>query len=75
MLSGVLRSPVAVRVNITIMRAFVKLRKRLEEYKDVVERLDQMEEKYDGQFRVVFEAMHRLMEPPESPRKRIGFET
>jgi len=73
MLSSVLRSPRAVQVNIAIMRAFVKLREILATHRDLARRLDEMESKYDKQFRVVFDAIRRLMTPPEKPRRRIGF--
>ena len=73
MLSSVLRSPRAVEVNIAIMRAFVKLREMLASHKALARRLEEMESKYDTQFRTVFEAIRELMEPKEKPRRRIGF--
>jgi hypothetical protein len=73
MLSSVLRSPRAVEVNIEIMRAFVRLRRLLLENADLARKLDALEEKYDGQFRVVFEAIRELMQPAEEPARRIGF--
>lgn len=74
MLSSVLRSPRAVRVNIEIMRAFVRLRQMLATHADLARRLDELENKYDTQFRVVFDAIRELMAPPPEPsRKRIGF--
>lgn len=73
MLSSLLRSPRAVRVNIEIMRAFVKLRRLLETHADLAQKLDQLEKKYDAQFRVVFEAIRELMAPPVPSKKRIGF--
>lgn len=73
MLSSVLRSPRAVQVNIAIMRAFVKLRELLTSHRDLARRLDEMESKYDAQFKVVFDAIRELMKPPEKPRRRIGF--
>jgi len=73
MLSGVLRSQRAVQVNIAIMRAFVKLREMLASHRDLARRLDEMEKKYDAQFKVVFDAIRELMKPPEKPRPRIGF--
>jgi len=73
MLSSVLRSRRAVRVNIEIMRAFVRLRQMLASHADLARRLDELEQKYDAQFRVVFDAIRELMAPPEPPRKRIGF--
>lgn len=73
MLSSVLRSPRAVDVNIEIMRAFVRLRRMLLENADLARKLDALERKYDGQFRVVFEAIRELMEPASEPTRRIGF--
>ena len=73
MLSSVLRSPRAVQVNIAIMRAFVKLRELLASNRDLARRLDEMEDKYDEQFKVVFDAIRELMRPPEKPRRKIGF--
>jgi hypothetical protein len=73
MLSSVLRSPRAIEVNIEIMRAFVRLRRLLLENVDLARKLDALEQKYDGQFRVVFEAIRELMRPAEEPTRRIGF--
>jgi hypothetical protein len=73
MLSSVLHSRRAVQVNIAIMRAFVKLRELLASRRDLARRLDEMEEKYAEQFKVVFDAIRELMQPPEKPRRRIGF--
>ena len=74
MLSSVLHSQRAVQVNIEIMRTFVRLRKLLASNAELAERLDQLEQKYDGQFRAVFEAIRQLMAPVETKRGRIGFE-
>jgi hypothetical protein len=74
MLSGVLNSRRAVEVNIAIMRAFVRLREMLATHKDLARKLEEMEKKYDEQFRIVFQAIRRLMEPPPPPpRRKIGF--
>ena len=73
MLSSVLRSPRAVQVNIQIMRTFAKLREVLSMHRDLSRRLDVLEEKYDVQFKVVFDAIRQLMMPPEPHRRRIGF--
>ncbi len=73
MLSSVLRSPRAVKVNIEIMRAFVKLRQLLATHVDLARKLGELEKKYDAQFRAVFEAIRELMTEPEPPRKQIGF--
>jgi hypothetical protein len=75
MLSSVLRSKRAVRVNVEIIRAFVRLRRLLASHTDLARRLDELEKRYDGQFRIVFEAIRELMEPAEMPGKEIGFHT
>ena len=73
MLSSVLNSERAILVNIAIMRAFVKLRDMISSHKDMAKRLDELEEKYDAQFKVVFDALRQLMTPPEPGKKKIGF--
>lgn len=74
MLSSVLRSPRAVQVNIAIMRAFVRLREMLMSNADLARKLLALEDKYDVQFKIVFDAIRELMAgPPPSPKPRIGF--
>jgi hypothetical protein len=74
MLSSVLNSERAIRVNIEIMRAFVRLRQLLSTNKELSRRLDDLEKKYDSQFKIVFDAIRQLMTPPVlSPKRRIGF--
>lgn len=74
MLSSVLRSNQAVQVNIAIMRAFVRMRQLLYSNKDLKVRIETMEKKYDGNFRIVFAAIKELMEPAKkSKMKKIGF--
>lgn len=73
MLSGVLNSSRAVQVNIAIMRAFVQMRQLLAANADLAAKLEELEQKYDSQFRAVFDAIRQLMSPPEPPRKKIGF--
>jgi hypothetical protein len=74
MLSSVLRSDRAVAVNIEIMRTFVRLRELLASNSELARRLDELEAKYDAQFRVVFDAIRQLMTPPDAPKKgAIGF--
>jgi hypothetical protein len=73
MLSSVLRSKRAVRVNIEIMRAFVQLRRMLATHQDLSRKLAALEKKYDAQFKVVFDAIRELMKPPEPTRRQIGF--
>ena len=73
MLSSVLRSKRAVMVNIAIMRVFVRIRRLMGEHKDLVRRLDELEKKYDAQFKVIFDAIRQLVVVPETPKRRIGF--
>ena len=73
MLSSVLRSKRAVQVNIEIMRAFVRLRQLMATHTDLARKLTALEQKYDEQFKVVFDAIRALMTPPAKPRKKIGF--
>ena len=73
MLSGVLKSDRAIEVNIAIMRTFVKLRQMLESNEELSRRLEELESKYDDQFRMVFDAIRELMIPPEPEKRPIGF--
>ena len=75
MAANVLKTPVAVHTSIQVVRAFVRLREMLSSHKELARRLDELEKKYDSQFRVVFDAIRELMAPP-SPRsrRRIGFD-
>ena len=73
MLSSVLNSERAINVNIEIMRTFVKLRQLVTEHKDLTHRLDALEERYDDQFKVVFDAIRSLMESPKPKKNPIGF--
>ncbi len=73
MLSTVLNSKRAIDVNIAIMRTFVKLRQMLDSHAQLAKKLAELEAKYDGQFRIVFDALNELMAAPEPKRKQIGF--
>jgi hypothetical protein len=77
MLSGILSSPRAVMVNVAIMRAFVRLREIIASNRELAERLNELERKYDVQFKVVFDAIRQLMQKPkpypEPPKRNIGF--
>jgi hypothetical protein len=79
MLSSVLRSPRAVQVNIAIMRTFVQLRRLMDSNRDLARKIDSLEQKYDEQFRVVFDAIKRLIAEDKArkskPRREIGFHT
>ena len=75
MLSSVLNSDRAIEVNITIMRTFSKLREILATHKDLAHRLEELENRYDANFKEVFDAIRQLMEPPPlPPKRRIGFQ-
>lgn len=74
MLSSVLNSPRAIQVNIEIMRAFVRLRQMVTSNADLARKLNALERKYDGQFKVVFAAIRELTEPVvKKNSRRIGF--
>ncbi|MBF0483297.1 MAG: ORF6N domain-containing protein [Candidatus Omnitrophica bacterium] len=73
MLSSVLKSDRAIQVNISIMRTFTKLRQMMYTHKELREKIESMEKKYDKQFHVVFAALKRLFGHPEKPKNKIGF--
>jgi hypothetical protein len=75
MLSSVLRSKRAIMVNIEIMRAFVRLRRILADHRELAQKIEELERKYDSQFAVVFEALRDLMMPETPTQQRIGFQT
>ena len=74
MLSSVLKSKRAIQVNIQIMRAFIKLKEMLSTHKDLKQKIEEMEKKYDYQFKIVFDAIKQLLEPPVVSRGKIGFQ-
>jgi hypothetical protein len=74
MLSSVLRSDRAVQVNVEVMRAFVRLRRITSVQAELARKLDALEQRYDKQFKVVFDALRGLMMPPETGGRSIGFE-
>jgi len=73
MLSSVLNSERAIMANIQIMRTFVKIKEMIMTHKDLQRKIEGMEKKYDGQFRVVFEAIKQLIKEEQKPKKTIGF--
>ena len=76
MLSSVLRSATAVRVNIEIMRTFVRLRRLMATPGELVEQVARLAETvkvHDERINAIAEVLHRMMEPPPEPRRRIGF--
>ena len=73
MLASVLNSPRAIQVNIQIVRAFVKLRQMISSHDELRKKIEAMEDTYDGQFRLVFDAIRELIRVEQSPKKKIGF--
>lgn len=76
MLSSVLNSERAIQMNVAIMRTFVKMRQFALSYKELAEKLNELERKtetHDKEIKAIFNAMRRLMTPPVKPKPRIGF--
>ncbi|MCK5357837.1 MAG: ORF6N domain-containing protein [Elusimicrobiales bacterium] len=73
MAANVLNSATAIKASIDIVRTFVKLRQMISTHKNLAKKLNDIENKYDNQFKVVFDAIRELMTPPTKPKKRIGF--
>ena len=75
MLSGVLHSPRAIKVNIEIMRAFVRMRRLLAENAELAKRLDELEGRFDKQFQIVFDALRQLIDgaAADEQREPVGF--
>jgi DNA-binding PadR family transcriptional regulator len=73
MLSSVLRSRRAIAVNVKIVRAFVRLRRMIAEYAQLRRRIAALEQRTDGQFEVVFDAIRALMDSETKPRRKIGY--
>jgi hypothetical protein len=74
MAASVLNTPIAVGASIEVVRAFVRMRQLMTAHADLARKVSTLEQKYDGQFRVVFDALRELMKPPEGPSKpRIGY--
>ncbi len=73
MAASVLNTSRAVEVSIYVVRAFVKFREMIASHKDLARKLEELEKKYDAQFRVVFDAIRELMIPPKDDKRKIGF--
>ena len=73
MLASLLNTRIAVQASVQVVRAFVRLREILATHKDLARKMEELEQKYDAQFKVVFDAIRQLMAPPESARQSIGF--
>ena len=73
MAANVLRSPRAVEMSLFVVRAFVRLRRSLGSHAELSRRLNELERRYDAQFKVIFDAIRQLMAPPEPRRRPVGF--
>lgn len=73
MLSSVLKSKRAIQVNILIMKTFVRLRELISSHKDILAKIEELEKKYDSQFKIVFDALRRILAPTYSKNRKIGF--
>jgi hypothetical protein len=73
MLASLLNTRIAVQASVQVVRAFVRLRRILASHGDLARKLEELEKRYDAQFRVVFDAIRELMAPPEKGRRSIGF--
>ena len=73
MLSTVLNSKRAIQVNIQIIRTFTRLRQMMTGHEELKNKIEKMEEKYDEQFRIVFEAIKQLLKEDDQPKRKIGF--
>jgi hypothetical protein len=76
MAATVLNSPTAIRMSVELINAFVRLRQMALSVEELSRKLNSLEKKYDGQFKIVFDALRQLMTPPpDPPKRRIGFKT
>ncbi len=73
MLSSVLHSERAIQVNIQIMRTFSKIRQMLEAHKELRQKIEEMEKKYNHQFKIVFDTLRQLLQPQAPLKRKIGF--
>jgi hypothetical protein len=75
MAANILNSPRAVAMSVYVIRAFVQFRQVLATHADLARKLAALEQKYDIQFKVVFDAIRELMAPPRKPKREMGFHT
>jgi flagellar capping protein FliD len=73
MLSSVLRSEIAVKVNIAILRTFVRLRQLMYDHKDLYKKIEKLEQKYDDQFKIIFTAIQQMLKEENEPCPKVGF--
>lgn len=73
MLSSVLNSPRAIKVNIEIMRAFVRTRQILSSHKILLQKIEALETRHDKKFKIVFDTLKAMISPQKSRKRIIGF--
>lgn len=73
MAANILNSERAVEASVQVIRAFVKLRQILLSNAELARKVDEIEKKYDANFKIVFDAIRKLMMPPDKPKQAIGF--
>lgn len=73
MLSSVLNSEQAIRINIQIIRIFTQLREMIESFKELRDKIDELEQKYDSNFKVIFDALRSALHEEAQPKRPIGF--
>lgn len=73
MSANVLNSENAIQVSVLVVEAFIRLRKTVMEVKELAEKVNALEAKYDSQFKIVFDAVKKLISSPTNPKKKIGF--
>jgi len=73
MLSSVLNGDRVILVNIQIMRTFTKLRRMIASHEDLKLKIEEMEDRYDQQFKIVFDAIKQLIQEEKKPKRQIGF--
>ncbi len=73
MLSSVLKSKRAIQVNIQIMKTFIRLKEMILGYKELKQKIEEIEQKYDSQFKIVFDTIKQLLEPETKSKRKIGF--
>ncbi len=71
--ANVLSSDRAVEASVQVIRAFVKLRQMLQSNAELAKKVEALERKYDANFKIVFDAIRKLMLPPDKPKQAIGF--
>ena len=73
MLASILNTPMAIQTSILVVRVFNQLRKILATHEELVQKINQLEQQYDANFTIVFEALKQLIDEPTPPRRQIGF--